>query len=497
MDAKLEKQLNRLANRNKWEDIAALIEKIPENEWDMDIIEKYVHALNHSWQLDKAVAVLLRYQALGENDPLWHYQLGYAYVNLSRYDEAENVLLHGKELAKENKKVIGWIDKLLEQAAKEKEDKAKRAEAEAKRRAAYIPRDPNTPPFDGFDMTDFWDDCDNSLKDYAGAPSTDEMFAKAEQALGYKLPESYKWLMKQHNGGMVKRVLFRLPFPVPDQSDEIGITGIYGVDPAKEYSITGSNGNQFIIDEWEYPKIGIAFCDTSSCWNDMIFLDYRKCGPEGEPEVVRIDQEDNDAITYLAGDFESFIRGLVCEDTVDIADYPQFKYSPNCYENEIFVKAEVGETKICQCCGSKTKYYYASMYCRENVKVLCPHCIKSGAAAKKFNGVFIQDAESIETNSENYADKTDELFHRTPGYISWQGEYWRSHCNDYCAFIGDVGIEELEQMGIAEEVLADYATMDEYEIEEVREYLTKAGSFAGYLFQCLHCGKYFLWADAD
>ena len=35
------------------------------------------------------------------------------------------------------------------------------------------------------------------------------------------------------------------------------------------------------------------------------------------------------------------------------------------------------------------------------------------------------------------------------------------------------------------------------EFEDVREYLVKDGSLCGYLFRCLHCGKYHLWVDAD
>jgi uncharacterized protein CbrC (UPF0167 family) len=37
---------------------------------------------------------------------------------------------------------------------------------------------------------------------------------------------------------------------------------------------------------------------------------------------------------------------------------------------------------------------------------------------------FVQDAEG---GVDNQA-KTDELFKRTPGYISWQGEYWLTYC---------------------------------------------------------------------
>lgn len=309
--------MNHLADQSKWQDIITLIEKIPEAEWDLDIIGRYVRALNNHWELDKAVAVSLRYQALGDNDALWHYRLGYAYLNLSRNDEAEKVLFRAKELAKDDVQVTEWVNELLEQAAEEKEDEAERVDAEAKRRAAYVPRDPNTPPFDGLDLTGFWDDCDYSLNNYVGAPATDEMFAKAEQALGYKLPESYKWLMKQHNGGMVKRDLFRVPFKAVDQPGEIYITGISGVDPAKRYALTGSIGSQFMIGEWGYPDIGVAICDCPSAGHDMIFLDYRTCGPEGEPEVVHIDQESDYVITYLAGDFESFIRGLSQDEDED------------------------------------------------------------------------------------------------------------------------------------------------------------------------------------
>jgi uncharacterized protein CbrC (UPF0167 family) len=37
----------------------------------------------------------------------------------------------------------------------------------------------------------------------------------------------------------------------------------------------------------------------------------------------------------------------------------------------------------------------------------------------------------------------------------------------------------------------------ENEVDFVREYLERNGDVGGYLFRCLHCGKYRLWVDAD
>jgi len=137
-------------------------------------------------------------------------------------------------------------------------------------------------------------------------------------------------------------------------------------------------------------------------------------------------------------------------------------------------------------------YYDLIPYCIDNIENLCPFCIANGLAAEKFDAEFVQDAEwSEQTNPEK--DKL--LFCQTPGYSSWQGENWLSCCQDYCAYLGTVGTKELKEMGVAEQVLADYEERGEY--QDIEEYLVKDGSLCGYLFRCLHCQKYQIWVDAD
>lgn len=171
----------------------------------------------------------------------------------------------------------------------------------------------------------------------------------------------------------------------------------------------------------------------------------------------------------------------------------KFKYHPNVWKMDVFSKSNDG-MKICECCGKPTEYFLEFMYCEEDVSCICSECVASGKACEKYKGTFIQDAELDKVHDEN---KIKELTQCTPGYISWQGEHWLACCGDFCEYIGEVGIEDLKKMGIAEQVISDYENdnPDDY-YEGCMEYLGN-GIMSGYLFRCLHCGKYRLWVDAD
>lgn len=170
-----------------------------------------------------------------------------------------------------------------------------------------------------------------------------------------------------------------------------------------------------------------------------------------------------------------------------IKSLPKFKYHPNLYNNDIVTF----KNGICQCCKNETKAYIETMYAKEYLDCICLNCVANGSAAKKFDGTFIQYAEKI-----NNPEAIEELEKRTPGYISWQGEFWLACCDDYCEFIGDVGTKELNEMGIAEEAFNDYEKRFEHNnIEWVKEKITAHGGVAGYLFKCRKCGKYHLYVD--
>lgn len=168
---------------------------------------------------------------------------------------------------------------------------------------------------------------------------------------------------------------------------------------------------------------------------------------------------------------------------------PVFQYHPDPFRTGVFKRRE--EAVTCPCCGKETHVTYEGpFYSVENVKGLCPGCIASGAAAKKFDGEF-QDSYSVDEVSDS--SRLDELVHRTPGYCGWQQEYWRAHCDDFCAYLGNIDYQGLVDLGVTEEVLED-PNLDPWYTENLQDL---GQGTCGYLFQCLHCGKHLLHVDCD
>ena len=166
-----------------------------------------------------------------------------------------------------------------------------------------------------------------------------------------------------------------------------------------------------------------------------------------------------------------------------------FKYHPNLYEDDILIQGE----GVCQCCGRAVHEYIENVYSPEDVDCICLECVHSGEAAEKFKATFVEDAEPVSDSA-----KRTELFCCTPGYMAWQGEYGLVCCDDYCQYLGRVGMKELEELRIKDEVLKEYASHDDgYPLEVLEDCLYKDGDMSGYLFQCCHCGKYRLQVDAS
>ncbi|MCC8154337.1 MAG: SMI1/KNR4 family protein [Tannerellaceae bacterium] len=164
--------------------------------------------------------------------------------------------------------------------------------------------------FKGLDLMNFWEDNEYAKSEYQSEPFTDEFVREVEEELGYKLPGSYIELMKCRNGGIPLRCSHPTE-PHAWSDTHITIEGILGIGREKPKSLLGSAGSKFRQDEQDFPAWGVCICDALTGVDEVAMLDYRDCGRAGEPEVVFVNKHEDFEITFVAENFESFIRGLI------------------------------------------------------------------------------------------------------------------------------------------------------------------------------------------
>ncbi|MFG6501945.1 SMI1/KNR4 family protein [Microbacterium sp. P05] len=171
----------------------------------------------------------------------------------------------------------------------------------------------STGAFDGIDLDGLW----NTSRDdnnYGEPAASDQLIASVEAEIGFRLPDAFIELSHNRNGGLLARGVFPTTVPTGWADDHVAVTGIYAIGRTSRYSLAGELGATFMRDEWGYPDWGIGIADTPTAGHEQVMLDYRECGPNGEPRVVYVDQEDDYSVVVLAPDFATFIRGLVTDE---------------------------------------------------------------------------------------------------------------------------------------------------------------------------------------
>ena len=138
---------------------------------------------------------------------------------------------------------------------------------------------------------------------------TDVMVARAREVLGVELPAPYLTLLRVQNGGYTSNAFHAHAAPGPTSwaSDHVPFDSMLGIGEHNE----GILQTPYLREEWGMPD-GLVLLTGDGHW--WIALDYRSSGSIGPPFVVWFDNEADEDIR-LAGDFETFVRGLRSEDT--------------------------------------------------------------------------------------------------------------------------------------------------------------------------------------
>lgn len=164
------------------------------------------------------------------------------------------------------------------------------------------------------ELAGLFDDSAYGLEKYTEPAPSDALVAEVEAELGYRLPAAYVELARTRNGGTLERNCFPTTDAHVWADDHVAVTGLYAIGRTATWSLLGDLGSPFMQAEWGYPDIGVCFADTPTGGHSEFMFDYRECGPQGEPSVVVVDQENDYRISFIAPDFQTFIRGLVPED---------------------------------------------------------------------------------------------------------------------------------------------------------------------------------------
>src|SRR5262245_40636119 len=153
---------------------------------------------------------------------------------------------------------------------------------------------------------------------------------------------------------------------------------------------------------------------------------------------------------------------------------PIFRYHPDPIRTGAVKQSDVG----CVCCGNARGYIYVgAVYGKRREELhgrLCPWCIASGEASRRFDALF---ADGFPLSRAGVPAKViEEVTKRTPRYISWQQETWLSHCGDACGFHGDASREDLERLAPEdrEQFLKEFR-LDEQRWSDLKRYYKPQG----------------------
>lgn len=138
--------------------------------------------------------------------------------------------------------------------------------------------------------------------------ATDAAIANAERVLGVSLPSALTTLLRFRNGGRLRLNLYTLKTSPPKGSyaqKKYRVPEIAGVGSENRQSV------EFLLSlarkEWGLPIGLVPICGDGHWW---CCLDYRACGPTGEPAVLHYENDDVPREIPVAPSVPALLAGL-------------------------------------------------------------------------------------------------------------------------------------------------------------------------------------------
>ncbi|MEJ3746224.1 SMI1/KNR4 family protein [Actinomycetes bacterium KLBMP 9797] len=113
-------------------------------------------------------------------------------------------------------------------------------------------------------------------------PLTDELVVDAETQLGVPLPPDLIHLLRIQNGGVIADAWDACPADANFYADDhVPFEHLYGIGPAGQADTIALLDTPYLVQEWELPSPVVLLNGQGHYW---LALDYRDCGPAGQPQ---------------------------------------------------------------------------------------------------------------------------------------------------------------------------------------------------------------------
>ncbi|MFC8720809.1 SMI1/KNR4 family protein [Kitasatospora sp. NPDC057198] len=163
----------------------------------------------------------------------------------------------------------------------------------------------------------------------AAPPLTEPDRLAAERLLGVTLPAVLLDLLREQDGGLVADGYGAFPTDRPTSwaPDHVPFDHLHGAGrhPQSPFSLLDG---PYLAAEWGLPDGLVPVSGDGHHW---IALDYRRCGPTGEPAVAWYDAEAATELP-LAPDFAAFLHGLTSPAAFEPTAFEPGAFEPDAFE---------------------------------------------------------------------------------------------------------------------------------------------------------------------
>ncbi len=191
--------------------------------------------------------------------------------------------------------------------------------------------------------------------------------------------------------------------------------------------------------------------------------------------------------------------------------FPKYEYYAHPENNEYLIVEPKG--KKCECCGELKQVLFdcSGTYGshRNDDLYVCPECLSSGLAGDKLDiisGLVYDFSYQTYIKYDKITDpeKIRQVEKCTPPILTANDMEFRTHCNDFAEYIGEVYYQDIKNLGkqgikdIKEDLkLNKKEFMLKFrELKECNPDNEDMCLFV-HLFRCKHCGKYLVQVDLD